>query len=95
LFSIARLVKRNFAFKTEKASGQKKGKREYLNDSKTRDFSTKLNKYFESYVRIPRIKVGGIQTIETLINEEALLFAKYLRKEMEAWTPRLKEGLSV
>jgi hypothetical protein len=29
------------------------------------------------------------QTIETLINEEALLFAKYLRDEIRAWNPRI------
>jgi hypothetical protein len=48
-----------------------------------------LNDYFVSMVEIPRIKVGERQTIETLINEEALLFAKYLRNEKENWTPRL------
>jgi hypothetical protein len=36
----------------------------------------------ESIVETPRIKVGKMQTIETLINEEALLLAKYLRKEI-------------
>jgi hypothetical protein len=36
-----------------------------------------LNDYFESIVEIPRIKVSERQTIETLINEEAMLFAKY------------------
>jgi hypothetical protein len=35
-----------------------------------------------------RNKVGKKQTIDTLINEEALLFAKYLRDERETWTPR-------
>jgi hypothetical protein len=29
------------------------------------------------------------QTIETLINEEALLFAKYLREEKKEWLPRV------
>lgn len=62
-------------------SRNKKGKREYLNDVKTKDFMVQLNDFFESFVEIPRIKVGGRQTIETLINEEALLFAKYLRNE--------------
>lgn len=33
---------------------------------------------------IPRIKVGERQTIETPINEEALLLAKYLRIEIES-----------
>ena len=32
----------------------------------------------ESNVEIPRIKVGKKQTIETLIEEEALLFVKFL-----------------
>lgn len=84
-----RLVKRDFTFKTEKMSAQKKGKREYLNDVETKDFTAKLNDYFETTVEIPRIKVGERQTIETLINEEALLFAKYLRNEKKDWFPRL------
>ena len=69
-------------------SAQKKGKREYLNDVETRDFTAKLNDYFEVYVEIPRIKVGNRQTIETLISEEILLFAKYLRNEKKCWLPR-------
>jgi len=48
-----------------------------------------LNNYFESIVEIPRMKVGKRQTFETLISEEALLFAKYLRNEKKDWTPRL------
>ena len=32
-------------------------------------------------VNVERIKVGKRQTIDTLISEEALLFAKYLRNE--------------
>jgi CRISPR/Cas system-associated endonuclease Cas1 len=83
------LAKRDFGFKTEKLSIQKKGKREYLNDAETRDLTAKLNEYFESNVEIPRIKVGERQTIETLINEEALLFAKYLRNEKKDWLLRI------
>jgi len=48
-----------------------------------------LNGFFESNIEIPRIKVGKRQTIETLINEEALLLAKYLRDERETWNPRI------
>jgi hypothetical protein len=55
----------------------------------TRDFTAKLNSYFEAHMEIPRIKVGNRQTIETLINEEALLFAKYLRNEKKDWIPRI------
>jgi hypothetical protein len=32
-------------------------------------------------IHTDRIKIGSKQEIETLINEEALLFAKYLRGE--------------
>ena len=35
------------------------------------------------------MKVGERQTIETLINEEALLFAKHLRNENKDWIPRI------
>jgi CRISPR-associated endonuclease Cas1 len=42
------LAKRDFTFKTERISAQKKGKREYLNDIETRDFTAKLNNYFET-----------------------------------------------
>jgi hypothetical protein len=40
-------------------------------------------------VEIPRIKVGERQTVETLINEEALLLAQYLRDGIPIWKPRL------
>jgi hypothetical protein len=83
------LSARDFIVKTENQSRTKKGKREYLNDIKTRDMMDQLNDYFESMVEIPRIKVGERQTIETLINEEALLFAKCLRDERKNWIPRI------
>ena len=44
-------------------------------------FFDKLNSYFKSKVKVPRIRVGKNQEIETLFNEEAYLFAKYLRIE--------------
>ena len=53
-----RLAKRDFLFKTERMSAQKKGKREYLNDAETKDFTAKLNNYFEVNVEVPRIRVG-------------------------------------
>lgn len=84
-----KLTAKDFILKAEKFSRNKKGKREYLNDVKTGDFTRKLNAYFESEVEIPRIKVGKKQEIETLINEEALLFAKYLRNERKTWKPRI------
>jgi len=45
--------------------------------------------FFEVIVEVPRIKVGKKQTVETLINEETLLFAKYLRNERREWNPRI------
>ena len=48
-----------------------------------------LNEYFESYVKVPRMKVGKKQIIETLINEEALLFASHLRNDVNTWIPRI------
>jgi hypothetical protein len=48
-----------------------------------------LDGFFETTIDISRIKVGKRQTLETLINEEALLFAKYLRHEKETWVPRI------
>jgi hypothetical protein len=42
-------------------------------------------------VQIPRVRMGEQQEIETLINEEALLFAKYLRDEKPIWHPRIVE----
>jgi hypothetical protein len=47
-----------------------------MNDEQTRDLMRQLDKFFESYIEIPRMQVGKKQTIETLINEEALLLAK-------------------
>ena len=52
-------------------------------------FNCYLFVVFELTVEIPRIKIGDLQTLETLINEEALLFAKYLRNERDNWNPRL------
>lgn len=40
-------------------------------------------------VEIPRIKHGKRQSLGTLINEEALLLAKFLRNERKEWTPRI------
>jgi hypothetical protein len=43
----------------------------------------------EKSVEILRIKVGKKQTIDTLISEEAMLLAKYLRNEKKNWNPRI------
>lgn len=68
---------------------KRKGKREYLTDSETKTLLDNLNRFFETVVKVKRIRNGEHQTLETLINEEALLFAKYLRGEYKNWIPRV------
>ena len=84
-----KLRKKDFVMKRESFSKKRKGKREYLNDSSTKDLMRDFNAYFESRVEVPRIRHGSKQTLETLINEEALLLAKYLRNERKTWIPRI------
>lgn len=79
----------DFVLKSEDYSPTKKGKRQYLNEAKNRDLIGRLNRYFETKVTVPRIRRGEHQEIETLIGEEALLFAKYLRDEKPTWHPRI------
>ena len=83
------LRKSDLVLKEETVSPSRKGKREYLKKQKNNDFIKKLNKHFTSIVEVPRVKIGDRQEIETLINEEAFLFAKYLRNERINWIPRI------
>jgi hypothetical protein len=73
----------------EDYSSNRKGKRQYLNVKKSGEFVKRLNGYFRTKVEISRIMRGESQEIETLIVEEALLFAKYLRSEKPNWNPRI------
>jgi len=82
------LKPRDFKAKKEEWNG-KKGKRIYLRKSLTNDLTNKLHAYFTKTVRVPRIKRGEKQEVETLINEEAMLLGKYLRDERKTWVPRL------
>jgi hypothetical protein len=84
-----KIAEKDFIIKAEAQLRNKRGQREYLNDMKTKDFMDQLNAFFGSFIEIPRIKIGVRQTIDTLINEEALLFAKYLRDEIPTWSPRI------
>jgi hypothetical protein len=83
--------RRDFVTKAEGFSPNRKGKREYLNESQTSCLIKSLNQYFQTRVRIPRIRIGDRQEIETLMNEETLLFAMFLRRERETWEPRIAE----
>jgi len=82
------LGKRDFTVKSESVSRSRKGKREYLNDAETRRMMRELNDYFESKVDVPLMRHGNRQRTETLINEETLLLAKFLRDERKTWIPR-------
>jgi hypothetical protein len=79
---------RDFILSMDDCAG-KKCKREFLNAVKRKEFLDSLDRYFETRVDLPRIRKGSRQKIETLINEEALLFARYLRDEKPTWNPRI------
>ena len=64
-----KLKPKDFKAKNEMWNG-KKGKRIYLKKSPTKDLTNKLHEYYTLKVKIPRIKRGGKQELETLINEE-------------------------
>jgi CRISPR-associated protein Cas1 len=85
----ANLRQKDFIMKHEDYSKNKVGQREYLNNQKTSDLTKKLYDYFESTVEVDRIRHGKRQTIDTLVNEEALLLAQYLRNEKTSWIPRI------
>ena len=68
---------------------RRKGKRKFLNGMLTNELTREFNTYLGSVIEVPRIRHGSKQTLETLINEEALLLAKYLRGERKAWVPRI------
>lgn len=80
---------KDFILKEENFSSNKKGKRQYINDIKTRDLMKRIDAYFQTKVDLPRIRMGKHQEIETLVSEEALLFARYLRDEKRTWIPRI------
>jgi len=80
---------KDFIVKAENVGRKKMGKREYLNDYDSKKLMRQLNQFFETEVNIPRIMHGNKQTLETLINEEALLLGMYLRNEKKDWQPRI------
>ena len=67
----------------------KMGKRIHLCEFEADGLAEGLNGLFERVVEVPRIRQGRRQTLDTLISEEALLFAKYLRNERRDWVPRI------
>jgi hypothetical protein len=82
------LTPKDFTSKDESVSRSRKGKRQYLKDSLTRSMMRELDDFFLSRVEIPAMRHKSSQAVETLISEEALLLAKYLRNETNRWIPR-------
>jgi len=80
---------KDFVSKDENVSRSRKGKRRYLKDSQMRCMMRDLDEFFLSRVEIPSMRSEKSQAIDTLINEEALLLAKYLRNEKSVWIPRI------
>jgi len=80
---------RDFVLKSEGCTSSKKAKRQYLNKAKTRNLFNEMDKFLKSKVQIPRLTHGDKQRIETLISEEASLFAMYLRNDRKTWIPRI------
>lgn len=84
--------KNDFVVVTDFMVKTKMGKKIHLCDYETDRLADDLNNLFERTVNIPRIKQPEFskkQTLDTLISEETLLLAKYLRNERKEWTPRL------
>ncbi len=86
-----KLRKKDFVVVTDFMMRLKMGKRIHLCEYEADRLADGLNGLFNRYVEIPRIKHGKRQTLDTLISEEALLFAKYLRNERKEWRPRLPQ----
>ena len=85
-----KLTLKHFEKHYEKGYYNKKLPRLYLNHSETNNLIESLSRHFEVKVKIPVMRGRGKkQNIQTLINEEAKLFAMYLRSEKPKWTPRI------
>ena len=84
-----KLRKKDFVVVTDFMMRLKMGKRIHLCKYEADSLAEGLNGLFNRYVEIPRIRHGKKQTLDTLINEEALLLSKYLRNEKKEWKPRI------
>ena len=84
-----KLRKKDFVLVSDFMMHLKMGKKIHLKEYETDSLAEDLNSFFNSMVNVERIKVGKRQSIDTLIGEEALLFAKFLRNERKDWIPRL------
>jgi len=84
-----KLRKKDFVVVTDFMMRLKMGKRIHLCEYEADSLADGLNDLFSRYVEISRIRHGQRQTLGTLISEEALLLAKFLRNERKEWNPRI------
>lgn len=84
-----KLRKKDFVLVIDFMVRLKMGKRIHLCEFEADSLAEGLNGLFDSMVEVTRIKHGNRQTIDTLISEEAYLFAKYLKNERTVWNPRM------
>ena len=84
-----KLRKKDFVVVTDFMMRLKMGKKIHLCEFEADSLADGLNGLFSRVVKIPRIKHGSRQTLDTLISEEALLLAKFLRNERKEWIPRI------
>jgi len=84
-----KLRKKDFVVVTDFMMRLKMGKRIHLCEYEVDSLAEGLVDLFNREVEIPRIRHGKRQTLDTLITEEALLLAKYLRNEQNSWIPRI------
>ena len=81
-----KLNENDFEWKDDIHAGIK-GKRAFLNHEKNVEFLNLLENYFETKVNVPRVKHGNKQELESVINEEAMLLASFIRGK-RIWEPR-------
>jgi len=84
-----KLRKKDFVVVTDFMMRLKMGKRIHLCEYEADSLAEGLNGLFNRKVDIPRMRHGKRQTLDTLINEEALLLAKFLRNERKDWATRI------
>ena len=84
-----KLRKKDFVVVTDFMMRLKMGKRIHLIEYEADSLAQGLNNLFQREVEIPRIKHGRRQTLDTLISEEALLLATFMRNEQKEWKPRI------
>ncbi len=75
------IQKKNFVLVTDFMMRLRMGKRIHLCEFEADDLADGLNNLFNREVEISRIRHGKKQMLDTLINKEAFLLARYLRNE--------------